>query len=158
MHHAAFGPDTTHEAVGKLAAHRTQFFRRVAVARAFFPRLLAREGRRSLRFAGFILRQSDMSRSQHGTNLANASVQGKFTQKQRNEILAEGSSPANALSGVDGNVAAAQDFGDFVVRQGAEPLDLLRHPIVGQSDLALAAPPPPCAGPWNRLDLRRSTG
>ena len=56
---------------------RAQFPRRVAVAGKFLPLLFAREARRAPGLSGFVLRQSDMSRSQHGKNLAHSGGQGE---------------------------------------------------------------------------------
>ena len=58
-------------------AHLAQFFRRVAVAGEFLPLLFAREARRAVGLRGVVLRQYDVSRSQHGNILTDDGAQGE---------------------------------------------------------------------------------
>ena len=58
-------------------AHLAQFLRRVAVAGELLPALLALEARRALGLGGFVLRQFDMSWSQHGKILTDGGAQGE---------------------------------------------------------------------------------
>ena len=77
MHHAPLAGGAHHDAVCEFAAHGAEFCRRVAVAGEFLPRLLAREAGRPVGLGGFVLRQSDVSRAQHGKILADGDVQGE---------------------------------------------------------------------------------
>jgi len=77
VHHATFARDAVQRELTQICAHGAEFFRRVAVAGKLLPSLFARVALRPSGFGGFVLRQFDMSRSQHGEILADGGAQGE---------------------------------------------------------------------------------
>jgi hypothetical protein len=80
VHHAAFARDAVQGELTQTGAHGVEFFRRVAVAGEFLPRLFAGVALRAFGLGGFVLRQSDVTRSQHGEILADGGTQGESAQ------------------------------------------------------------------------------